>query len=78
MPVPNVMKIDVEEHEEQVLKGSIRILSEHPATGSLDYKQGDTVRMVSELLMPWSSRHWSSARIGLPGCATGKNIEGSL
>jgi FkbM family methyltransferase len=52
LPPPDVIKIDVEGHEAQVLRGAIRTMTSHKPIVLCDYNDNQTYTMVKELLGP--------------------------
>jgi FkbM family methyltransferase len=52
LPPPNVMKIDVEGHEAQVLRGARGTISAFRPTVLCDYNDNHTYAIVKELLVP--------------------------
>jgi FkbM family methyltransferase len=52
LPVPNIIKIDVEGEEENVLRGACKTLSKFRPTVLCDYNDDKTLTSVSRLLLP--------------------------
>ena len=54
LPPPDLIKIDVEGHEEQVLRGALETVRKHKPIILCDYNDHTTFSMVSDLLGPFS------------------------
>ena len=52
IPVPNLIKIDVEGHEECVLWGAVKTLRESSPVVLCDYNDSNTFDMVARILQP--------------------------
>lgn len=52
LPVPNVIKIDVEGEEENVLRGSLKTISTYRPIVLCDYNDHKTLTCVSRILLP--------------------------
>ena len=52
LPVPNVIKIDVEGEEENLLRGACKTLSKFRPTVLCDYNDDNTLTSVSRVLLP--------------------------
>jgi FkbM family methyltransferase len=52
LPVPNVIKIDVEGEEEKVLRGSLKTLSKFRPIVLCDYNDDKTLSLLSGILLP--------------------------
>ena len=52
IPPPDLMKIDVEGHEEAVLRGALATLSKCKPVILCDYNDGNTLKRVHEVLVP--------------------------
>jgi FkbM family methyltransferase len=52
LPPPNLIKIDVEGHEEQVLRGGLRTIRRHQPVILCDYNDSTTLPSLESLLLP--------------------------
>jgi hypothetical protein len=52
LPIPDVIKIDVEGEEEKVLRGSLKTLSKFRPIILCDYNDDKTLSLLSGILLP--------------------------
>lgn len=72
IPPPTLLKIDVEGHEHEVLKGALETIRRWRPVVLCDYNEGDTLGTVRQLLSPlgYEISAGRAPIVGVPPCST--------